>query len=235
MRREGFEMEVGPPTVIYKLNEETGKMEEPWESVEVRAPEEYVGGVVDLLNQRKGELLDMGLEEGLGMSVIKYIVPTRGMLGLRSSLLTATRGTAIIDSVFDSYRERIQGEIQAREKGSLLAFADGPATTFGIEGAQDRGKMFIKPQEDVYKGMIVGIHQRPGDLEVNVCKLKALTNMRSANKGITVGITSPIDMSLDACVEYLAADEIMEVTPSLYRMAKNPDFAKKSSRQTTKK
>lgn len=233
MRREGFELEVGPPTVIYQENEETGKTEEPWEAVEVRVPEEFLGGVVDLLNQRKGEMQDMGLDDvggGEKMSVVKYLVPTRGMLGLRSSLLTATRGTAIIDSVFDSYRPKIQEDIMNRDKGSLLAFADGQITTFGIEGAQDRGKMFVKPQEDTYKGMIVGIHQRPGDLEVNVCKTKALTNMRSANKGITVGISAPIEMSLDACVEYLAADEILEVTPSLFRMAKNPAMQGKKAK-----
>merc|ERR1711966_174608 len=228
MRREGFELEVGPPTVIYKENGETGKMEEPWEAVEVRVPDEYNGGVIDLLNTRKGELQDMGLEEN--MSVIKYLVPTRGMLGLRSSLMTATRGTAIIDSVFDSYRSKIAEEIQGRDKGSLLAFADGPATTFGIEGAQARGNMFVSPGEDVYKGMIVGIHQRPGDLEVNVCKTKQLNNMRSATKGITTGIVAPIDMSLDACVEYIAADELMEVTPSLFRMAKNPDMQGKKNK-----
>lgn len=228
MRREGFELEVGPPTVIYKENEETGKMEEPWEAVEVRVPDEYNGGVIDLLNQRKGELQDMGLEEN--MSVIKYLVPTRGMLGLRSSLMTATRGTAIIDSVFDSYRPKIAEAIQGRDKGSLLAFADGPATTFGIEGAQARGNMFVTPGEDVYKGMIVGIHQRPGDLEVNVCKTKQLNNMRSATKGIATGIIAPIEMSLDACVEYIAADELMEVTPSLFRMAKNPDTQGKKNK-----
>lgn len=154
MRREGFELEVGPPTVILKENAETGKIEEPWESVEVRVPADYVSGVVDLLNTRKGELLDMGLEEGEGMSVVKYLVPTRGMLGLRSSLLTATRGTAIIDSVFDSYRPKIADEILCRDKGSLLAFADGKSTTFGIEGAQERGKMFINPTDEVYKGMV---------------------------------------------------------------------------------
>jgi GTP-binding protein len=228
MRREGYEMEVGPPTVIYQVNEETGKMEEPWESVEIRVPDEYSGSVIDLMNQRKGELLDMGLEDGESqMSVVKYLVPTRGMLGLRSTLLTATRGTAIIDSVFDSYRPKIAGDIQSRDKGSLLAFADGPCTTFGLEGAQERGKLFIEAGEEVYKGMIVGIHQRPGDLEVNVCKTKALTNMRSANKGITTGVVPPIDMSLDACVEYIAADEILEVTPSLFRMSKNPSMAGK--------
>merc|ERR1712127_1015177 len=161
MRREGFELEVGPPSVIYLTNEETGKEEEPWESVEVRVPEEYVGGVVDLFNTRKGELQDMGIEEGEGMNIVKYLVPTRGMLGLRSALLTATRGTAIIDSVFDSYRPKITGEIQGRDKGSLLAFSDGVVTSHGLEGAQDRGKLFINPSEDVYKGMIVGIHQRP--------------------------------------------------------------------------
>lgn len=228
MRREGFELEVGPPTVIYKTNPESGKIEEPWESVEVRVPEEYVGGVVDLLNQRKGELLDMGIEEGEGLSVVKYVVPTRGMLGLRSGLLTATRGTAIIDSVFDSYRPKIAGEIQSRDKGSLLAFADGKVTTFGIEGAQERGRMMVNAGDDTYKGMIVGIHQRPGDLEVNVCKTKALTNMRSATKGITTGITASVELSLDASVEYLAADEILEVTPSTFRMSKNPDMAKKN-------
>jgi len=227
MRREGFELEVGPPTVIYKENEETGKLEEPWESVEIRVPEEYVGGCIDLLNQRKGELQDMGIEEGEGMSVIKYLVPTRGMLGLRSAMLSATRGTAIIDSVFDSYLPKIDGDILSRDKGSLLAFSDGTITSFGMEGAQDRGKLMVGPGEDVYKGMIVGIHQRPGDLEVNVCKTKALTNMRSATKGITVGITAPIDMSLDACVEYIAADELLEITPTKFRMAKNPDLAGK--------
>lgn len=230
MRREGFELEIGPPTVILKENEETGQIEEPFENVEVRVPEEYVGSVVDLLNMRKGELQDMGIEEGEGLSVIKYVVPTRGMLGLRSALLTATRGTAIIDSVFDSYRPKIPGEIQGRDKGSLLAFADGKSTTFGIEGAQERGKMFVKPGDEVYKGMIVGIHQRPGDLEVNVCKTKALTNMRSATKTIATGIVSTVDMSLDACVEYLAADEILEVTPTTFRMAKNPDMAGKKNK-----
>jgi len=229
MRREGFELEVGPPTVIFKVNEETGKEEEPWESVELRVPEEYVGSCVDLFNGRKAELQDMGLEDG--MSVVKYLVPTRGMLGLRSNLLSATRGTVIIDSVFDSYRPKIAGDILTRDRGSLLAFADGVVTTFGLEGAQDRGKLFANPGDDVYKGMIVGIHQRPGDLEVNVCKQKALTNMRSATKGITVGLSGSIELSLDESVEYLAPDEIMEVLPSKFRMAKNPTMQGKKGKK----
>merc|ERR1712127_1078297 len=135
MRREGFELEVGPPSVIMKTNEETGQVEEPWEAVEVRVPEEYVGSVVDTFNQRKGELQDMGLEEGEGMSVIKYLIPTRGMLGLRSNLLTVTRGAAIIESVFDSYKPKVQGEILGRDKGSLLAFSEGACASYGLEGA----------------------------------------------------------------------------------------------------
>merc|ERR1711935_1311146 len=211
MRREGFELEVGPPTVIIKENEETGKKEEPWEAVEVRVPDEYVGSVIDLLNNRKGELQDMGLEDSSGMMVVKYLVPTRGMLGLRSALLSSTRGTALIDSVFDSSRAMISGDIQARDKGSLLAFSDGDATTFGIEGAQTRGQMFVSVGDDVYNGMIIGIHQRPGDLEVNVCKTKQLNNMRAATKDKNAGIITPIEMSLDSCVEYLAVDELLEV------------------------
>jgi len=222
MRREGFELEVGPPSVIYIENEETGIVEEPWEAVEVRVPEEYVGSCIDLFNNRKGELQDMGIEEGEGMSIIKYLVPTRGMLGIRSAMLSATRGTAIIDSVFDGYKPKINAEIQGRDKGSLLAFSEGTVTSFGLEGAQERGKLMAKPGDEVYKGMIVGMYQRPGDLEVNICKAKALTNMRSATKGITVGITAPIEFSLDQSVEYLAADELLEITPTKFRMAKNP-------------
>ncbi|GMI54713.1 hypothetical protein ScalyP_jg8715 [Parmales sp. scaly parma] len=236
MRREGFELEIGPPNVIMKTNEETGNVEEPWESVEVRVNEEYVGSVVDLFNQRKGELKDMGLDSGDGgMSIVKYLIPTRGMLGLRSALLTATRGTALIDSVFDSYRPRISGLIEARDKGSLLAFSDGKATPFGLAGAQDRGKMFASAGVEVYKGMIVGVHQRPGDLEVNIVKAKALTNMRSAGKDNYVGITTALELTLDSAVEYIAQDEILEVTPTLLRMAKNPAKSKKAMAAAAKK
>jgi GTP-binding protein len=193
----------------------------------VRVPDEYTGSVVDLFNQRKGELLDMGVEDGAeGWSNVQYLVPTRGMLGIRSALLTSTRGTALADSVFDSYRPKFKGDIEGREKGSLLAFSDGTVTSFGLEGAQDRGKLFANPGDEVYKGMIIGIHQRPGDLEVNICKLKQLTNMRSANKGIDVGLKGSVEMSLDQCVEYLNADEILEVTPTKLRMAKNPEVKK---------
>ena len=155
MRREGFELEVGPPVVIYKQNEETGEIEEPYEKVEVRVPEEYSGSVIDMFNTRNGELQDMGLDDGgEAMSVIQYLIPTRGMLGLRSELLTATRGTAIIDAVFDSYRPKLKVDIQSRDKGSLLAFEDGTITSFGLENAQDRGKLFVTAGEETYKNMM---------------------------------------------------------------------------------
>ncbi len=155
MRREGFELEVGPPVVIYKENEETGEMEEPYEKVEVRVPEEYSGSVIDMFNTRNGELQDMGLDDGgEAMSVIQYLIPTRGMLGLRSELLTATRGTAIIDAVFDSYKPKLKVDISSRDKGSLLAFEEGTITSFGLENAQDRGKLFVTAGEDTYKNMM---------------------------------------------------------------------------------
>jgi len=230
MRREGFELEVGPPSVVYKRNKDTGQIEEPWEVVEIRVPNEYSGACIEILNQRKGLLRDMGIEDdSISTNIIKYLIPTRGMLGLRSSLLTATCGTIIIDSVFDSYRPRVKGNIQGRKKGSLLASTDGKVTSFGLEGAQDRGKLIIKPNDDVYKGMIVGIHQRTGDLVVNVCKSKKLTNVRS-NKDATLCISAPFEMSLDACVEYLAPDEHLEVTPACLRMAKNPNVIWKSGK-----
>ena len=226
MRREGFELEVGPPSVIRKMID--GKSCEPFESVEVGVPSEYQSAVVDLLNRRKGEMLDMGLaDDGSERSFVKFSVPTRGMIGLRNQLLTNTRGTAVIDTVFDQYRPDV-GEIPSRDKGSLLAFEGGDATSHGITGAQDRGKLIIEPKCQVYKDMIVGEHQRPGDLRVNVCKMKQLTNMRSATKGIVEGLVPPMEMNLDIAIEYIQQDELVEVTPENIRMSKKPDWDKKN-------
>ena len=225
MRREGFEMEIGPPKVIMRMNEETGKREEPWEKLEIRVPDEYLGKIVDLLNSRKGEMLEMGKEEE--MSSLVFLIPTRGMLGLRSAAMTSSRGTALIDSVFHSYRPEVKGMIGAPgDNGSLLAHSSGSANSNGIAGAQDRGKMFIAPGDEVYKGMIVGVHQRPGDLEINVCKMKQLTNMRASGKDNWVGIVTPLELTLDGGVEYISEDEVLEVTPTKIRMAKNPNFVK---------
>ena len=232
MRREGFELQIGPPSVIRKTID--GQSCEPFESVEVQVPSEYQSACVDLLNNRKGEMQDMGIsDDGSERAYVKFAVPTRGMIGLRNQLLTATRGTAVIDTVFDSYKPDV-GEIASRDKGSLLAYEGGEATSHGITGAQDRGQLFCDPKTKVYKDMIVGVHQRPGDLRVNVCKQKQLTNMRSATKGIVEGLVPPLEMNLDIAIEYINADELVEVTPENIRMLKKPGWDAKVKGQKAK-
>ncbi|CAM9603301.1 unnamed protein product [Phaeothamnion confervicola] len=141
-------------------------------------------------------------------------------------MLTVTRGTAVMDTLFNGYKP-FAGDIEARDRGSLVAHEDGSATTNGILGAQDRGSLFVSAKDDVYANMIVGVHQRPGDLKVNVCKMKALNNIRSANKSITEGIVPPLETGLDMAVEYIQEDEARTVTPSKVRMLKNPAMDKK--------
>eukprot|EP01031_Cornospumella_fuschlensis_P025814 gene25814-31175_t len=228
MRREGFELMIGPPTVIERVID--GVKCEPYELVDVTVPNEYASSVVDILNKRRGEMTEMGPAEGADESTaLKFLVPTRGMIGVRSALLTATKGTVVLDTIFDSYKP-IAGAIQQREKGSLLAFEDGTCNPFGISNAQDRGRMFIAPKDEVYKDMIIGVHQRPGDLHVNVCKTKQLTNMRAAGSDENIKIVPPLELNLDIAVEYIQEDELVEVTPTKVRMLKHPlwkEWAKK--------
>lgn len=229
MRREGYEFMIGPPKVISR--EENGKKLEPFEEAIVEVPEEYVGAAVDMLGKRRGQMLDMqaSSREG-GTTTVKYRMPTRGLLGLRNALLTATRGTAVINTIFLGY-EQWAGEISTREQGSLVSFDTGPTTSYALFTCQERGEMFLGPGVEVYKGMIIGLHQRTGDLELNACKRKAATNVRS-NKEATVVLASPIDLSLDDCVEYIQEDELVEVTPLSIRMLKNPKMNKKNVRKT---
>eukprot|EP00953_Heterococcus_sp_UTEX-ZZ885_P013041 7455-Heterococcus_DN1.PRE.1 len=224
MRREGFELLVGPPTVITR--KENGKLMEPFEKVEVQVPDEYVGSVVDLLSRRKGEMLNMApaSETDNGFTNIEYVVPTRGMIGLRNQCCCSF---VLYSRFLDGSCRPYAGDIEARDRGSLIAHEDGPVTSNGILGAQDRGSLFCSPKDDVYSGMIVGIHQRPGDLVVNVCKVKAVNNIRSATKSISEGIVPPIEIGLDQAVEYIQDDELVEVTPSIIRMLKNPDMGKR--------
>ncbi|XP_043719547.1 putative elongation factor TypA-like SVR3, chloroplastic isoform X2 [Telopea speciosissima] len=223
MRREGYEFMVGPPRVINKRVNE--KLLEPFEIATVEIPEEYMGPVVELLGKRRGQMIDMQGLGSEGTSLIKYKIPTRGLLGLRNAILTASRGTAILNTIFDTYGPWA-GDINTRDQGSLVAFEDGTSTSYALSSAQERGQMFIRPGEEVYKGQIVGIHQRPGDLSLNVCKRKAATNVRS-NKEQTVILDTPLAYSLDDCIEYIQEDEMVEVTPPSIRMCKNPKLAKK--------
>ncbi|KAL3819813.1 hypothetical protein ACJIZ3_005718 [Penstemon smallii] len=226
MRREGYEFMVGPPKVINKRVDD--KLLEPYEIAIVEVPEEYMGPVVELLGRRRGQMVDMQGTGSEGTTMMKYRIPTRGLLGLRNSILTVSRGTAILNTIFDEYGSWA-GDINTRDLGSLVAFEDGTSTSYALSSSQDRGQMFIGPGVDVYKGQIIGIHQRPGDLSLNVCKKKAATNVRS-NKDVTVVLDTPMEYSLDDCIEYIQEDELVEVTPSSIRMCKNPKFSKKSNR-----
>ncbi|KMS95632.1 hypothetical protein BVRB_006430 [Beta vulgaris subsp. vulgaris] len=223
MRREGYEFMVGPPKVISKKVDD--KLYEPFEIATVEVPEEHMGAVVELLGKRRGQMFNMENVGSENTTVVRYKIPTRGLLGLRNAILTASRGTAILNTIFDGY-EPWAGEISTRDQGSLVAFEDGTSTSYALASSQERGKMFIAPGADVYKGQIVGIHQRPGDLSLNVCKKKAATNVRS-NKEQTVVLDTPQDYSLDDCIEYIQEDELVEVTPASIRMCKNLKMAKK--------
>ncbi|KAL5981995.1 putative elongation factor TypA-like svr3, chloroplastic [Asimina triloba] len=232
MRREGYEFMVGPPKVISKKVGD--KVLEPIEVeflrmniliATVEVPETYMGSVVELLGKRRGQMFDMQGLGSEGTSLIKYKIPTRGLLGLRNAILTASRGTAVLNTVFDGYGPWA-GDISTRDQGSLVAFEDGTTTSYALASSQERGQMFVGSGVEVYKGQIVGIHQRPGDLSLNVCKKKAATNVRS-NKEQTVVLDSPLDYSLDDCIEYIEEDELVEITPSSIRMCKNPKMAKK--------
>ncbi|XP_019415537.1 PREDICTED: uncharacterized protein LOC109327025 [Lupinus angustifolius] len=224
MRREGFEFMVGPPKVINKKVNE--KLLEPYEIATVEVPEVHMGAVVELLGKRRGQMFDMEGVGSEGTTLLKYKIPTRGLLGLRNAILTASRGTAILNTLFDRYGPWA-GDMSTRDQGSLVAFEGGTSTSYAISSSQDRGQMFIGPGVDVYKGQIIGIHQRPGDLALNVCKKKAATNIRS-NKEQSVILDTPLDYSLDDCIEYIQEDELVEVTPQSIRMCKNPKFTKKT-------
>lgn len=224
MRREGYEFMVGPPKVISKrLND---KLLEPYEIAIVEVPEEYMGAVVELLGKRRGVMVDMQASGVENTTVVKYKMPTRGLLGLRNAILTASRGTAVLNTVFEEYGPWA-GDISTRDQGSLVSFETGTSTSYALFSSQERGQMFLSPGADVYKGQIVGIHQRPGDLSLNVCKRKAATNVRS-NKEQTVVLNAPLDFSLDDCIEYIQEDELVEVTPLSVRMCKNPRAMKKT-------
>jgi GTP-binding protein len=217
MRREGYEFQVSRPEVIFRTAED-GETLEPYEQVHIDTSAETVGVVVEMLGKRRGEMLEMQ-ENPDGSVQLVYLVPTRGLLGFRYNFLTATRGMGILHSLFHGYGPLL-GPIASRSRGSLVSWEGGEASSFGLKNAEERGLLFIEPGVEVYEGMVVGEHQRPGDLDVNVCKKKHLTNMRSSNREIDVRLSPPRVMSLDECIEYLADDELLEVTPKSLRIRK---------------
>ena len=227
MRREGFEMMVGPPTVIEK--EMDGQRMEPFELVDIELPEEYSGSAIALLNERKGNMIEMAPVTAEGQTTVQFEVPSRGMAGVKSKLLSASRGLAVMSTTFLGYRP-YAGDFGQRNKGNLLSFETGTATPFAITKVQDRGAFFTSPGDEVYEDQIVGIHAKENDLKVNICKAKQLTNMRSAGADEKSSTTPAMQLTLEDAVEYVVDGEFVEVTPEAIRMGKHPKpdrFAKK--------
>ena len=215
MRREGYEFAVGAPKAL--LKEIDGKLCEPVERVVLDVPADAVGSVMSKLSSRKGELVQMA-PVGDRMK-IEFLVPSRGLFGYRSEMLTDTRGEGIMNTVFDSYTP-YKGDIPGRMTGALVAFETGEAVTYGLYNAQERGVLFIGPGTPVYEGMVVGESPKDEDLNVNVCKRKHVTNTRSSNSDEALRLTPPRSMSLEACIEFIADDELIEVTPKSLRIRK---------------
>ncbi len=216
LRREGYEFQVSRPEVIYK--DEAGQRLEPYEQLEVEVAQDVLGQVVELAGQRRGALVDMKYRDD-GSAHCVYKIPTRGLLGFRQAFLTSTRGKGVMNTLFAGYGP-YAGAIESRDLGSLIAFEAGTTTTFGLNQAQERGQLFIGPGVEVYEGMVVGEHIRDRDLEVNVVRRKHLTNMRSSNSDIAAKLDGMRELSLDDAVEFLADDELLEVTPLAYRIRK---------------
>ncbi len=216
MRREGYELQVGQPQVLYK-EDENGRRLEPIETLVVDVPEETAGKVIELATQRKGELLIM--EPKGDLQHLEFNIPSRGLIGLRSSVLTATFGEAIMNHRFSAY-EPFKGAIPGRVNGSLIASGNGPATPYSIDKLQDRGVFFIDPNEEIYMGMVIGEHNRQNDIVVNVQTAKQLTNMRASGTDNNVKIAPKINFSLEDAMEYIQKDEYLEITPKSIRMRK---------------
>ncbi|MCI8589225.1 MAG: translational GTPase TypA [Clostridiales bacterium] len=215
MRREGYELAVGTPRVI--LHEIDGVKQEPMERVLIDVPDGAVGSVMEKLGSRKGEFLDMAAHNG--RTRIEYKIPARCLIGYRAEFLTDTRGEGIMNSIFDGY-EPYKGDIVRRYTGSLIASESGEATTYGLYNTQERGEMFIGPQTPVYEGMIVGRSPKLGDIAVNVCKKKHLTSIRSSGADEKLLLTPPVVFSLEEAIEFIADDEMIEVTPKSIRLRK---------------
>lgn len=216
MRRENFEFQVSRPQVITKMID--GKLYEPIEFLIIEVPDAYVGAVMEKLGSRKGELVNMGTREG-GITHIEFRIPSRGLMGYRPEFLTDTNGNGIMNHVFDSY-EPYKGEIVTRHQGSLIAFETGETVTYGLYAAQERGRLFIGAGVPVYEGMIVGASPKSEDITVNVCKKKHITNTRASGSDDALKLTPPTIMSLEQCIEFIADDELVEVTPESIRMRK---------------
>ncbi len=216
MRREGYEFQVSKANVIFR--EENGVKEEPIEYLTIDVPEEFMGPVMEKLGPRKAEMVNMTSAVN-GYTRLEFTVPARGLIGFRNEFMTDTKGNGIMNHVFHSY-EKYKGEIPGRSRGSIVSFEAGDSIAYGLYSAQERGQLFIGAGVPVYGGMIVGVSSRAEDLEINVCKMKKLTNTRSSGADDALKLTPPVEMSLEQCLEFINADELVEVTPQNIRMRK---------------
>jgi GTP-binding protein len=228
MRREGFELQASRPQVI--MHEEDGVKKEPFEELSIECPDEMSGGVIEQMGKRKGEIVDMRSESGT--SYIECIIPTRGLIGYRSQFLKETKGRGVLNSLFLEYRPYL-GAIDATPHGSLIAFESGITRAYGLLNAQERGQLFIGAALNVYEGMVIGQNSKAEDMEVNVCKEKKLSNMRSKGDGVSEVLETPRTMSLEESMEYLGDDELLEVTPKSLRIRKQflKQFERKRANQ----
>jgi GTP-binding protein len=217
MRREGFELQVSQPQVIF--HEENGQKMEPYEFVTIDVPGEYQGVIIEQIGKRGGEMLSMDTQ-ATGDMHLEYKMPTRGLIGLKNLLLTRTRGTAVINNLFDGYQPLHSIDTHSNDHGSLVASESGVSNAYGLNNAQERGTMFIGPAVEVYEGMVVGQNALNDDIELNVCKTKKLTNMRSAGADDAIILVPPHPVTLDFAMEYIGPDELVEVTPQSIRIRK---------------
>ena len=215
MRREGYELQVGKPRVIFKTIND--KLCEPLEALTIDVPQEFMGTVMENLGQRKAELTNM--VELAGYLRMEFVIPARGLIGFRAQFLTATKGNGIMNHVFHGYAP-YKGEIPSRTRGALVAFENGETTPYGLNSVQDRGTLFVGPNQDVYAGQVIGENTRELDMDVNPCKKKHVTNMRSSSSDEAVRLTPPRIFSLEQALEWINDDELVEVTPESIRMRK---------------
>jgi GTP-binding protein len=216
MRRQGYEFQVSKPKVIYETID--GRLHEPIERVLVDVPDSYMGTVIEKLGRRKGEIIRIGESRG-GRVKLEFSVPARGLFGYRSEFLTDTRGEGILNSTFDGYH-LYKGDIPSRQQGSLVAFDQGEATTYGLYNAQERGTLFIGSGTMVYEGMVIGENHRQGDIEINVCKRKHISNVRAAGSDEALRLTPIRELTLEEALEFIDDDELVEITPKDIRIRK---------------
>ena len=229
MRREGYEFAVSKAEVIYHTDE-NGKRLEPMERAYIDVDDEYAGNVIQKLGERKGELINMH-SNGSGSTRLEFLIPARGLIGYRGEFLTDTKGTGVLNTIFENYGP-YKGDIQYRKQGSLIAFEAGEAITYGLFNAQERGTLFIGPGEKVYAGMVIGQNGKAEDIELNVCKTKKLTNTRSSSADEALKLTPPRILSLEQCLEFIDTDELLEVTPKNLRIRKkilDPSLRKRAA------